>query len=79
MSKATPYSPEQADQLDRRHDMLRANLDFIAQRLDRTQALYPMMARVIFQDFEPWWRRSSRITHRPTTHRAEPERRNGRS
>ena len=52
MSKPTTYTPEQKALLDSRYRALRYNLDFIANRLDRTSALYPMMARVVYQDFE---------------------------
>ncbi len=52
MTRPDTISPERAQLLDARFRVLRANLDFIAGSLDRTAALYPMMSRVIYQDFE---------------------------
>lgn len=52
MSKKTSYTADQKALLDSRYRALRYNLDYIANQLDRTSALYPMMARVVYEDFE---------------------------
>ncbi len=52
MSKGTSYTAEQKALLDSRFRALRYNLDYIANQLDRTAALYPMMTRVVYEDFE---------------------------
>lgn len=52
MTTKKTLNPEVCAQLDSRYAALRYNLDFIANHLDRTSALYPMMARVIYEDFE---------------------------
>jgi len=52
MTTKKTNDPKACAQLDSRYTALRYNLDFIANHLDRTSALYPMMARVIYEDFE---------------------------
>ena len=43
---------DQIQRMESRFTILRANLDYIANQFPRSQVLYPMMNRVIYQDFE---------------------------